>query len=117
MQRGTELLDDGSQYGTTIQSPFLEAALAFDTAVEYIETGKLNETIRFTPNPISTGETWDGQVVEFLGKVYAVDSLCTWNQYHERTNVLLDTEVAQDACDWVECIFIPNGLFLLDTSW
>ena len=70
MQRGTcELLEDGSQYGTTIQSPFLEAALAFDTAVEYIETGKLNETIRFTPNPISTGETWDGQVVEFLDKV------------------------------------------------
>jgi ribose transport system substrate-binding protein len=50
-----ELLENGKQYGTTIQAPFLEATLAFDQAMEYIETGKLNETIRFTPNPIARG--------------------------------------------------------------
>ena len=50
-----ELLEYGKQYGTTIPAPFLEATLAFDQAMEYIETGKLNETIRFTPNPIARG--------------------------------------------------------------
>ena len=50
-----ELLENGEQYGTTIQAPFLEAALAFEQAIEYMETGKLNQTIRFTPNPIATG--------------------------------------------------------------
>src|SRR5210317_1238209 len=50
-----ELLENGEQYGTTIQAPFLEAALAFEQAIEYIETGKLNQTLRFTPNPIATG--------------------------------------------------------------
>jgi ribose transport system substrate-binding protein len=50
-----ELLENGKQYGTTIQAPFLEATLAFDQAMEYIETGKLNETIRLTPNPIARG--------------------------------------------------------------
>jgi len=110
-----ELLENGKQYGTTVQSPFLEAALAFDQAIEYIETGKLNETIRFTPNPIATGageDSWDGMVIEFLGRAYAADSLCTWNQYHERINGLMDTEDAQNACDWVDCLFIPEGLFI-----
>ena len=51
-------------------------------------------------------------VVEFLDKTYAADSICTWNQYHERKNGLMDTDVAQDACDWVDCIFVPDGLFI-----
>lgn len=51
-------------------------------------------------------------VVEFLGKAYAADSLCTWNQYHERINGLMDTFDTQNACDWVDCLFIPEGLFI-----
>ena len=107
-----ELLENGKQYGTTIQAPFLESSLAFDQAVEYLQTGKLNETIRFTPNPIATAETWETLVVEFLGKAYAADGLCTWNMFHERTNGLMETDVAEDACDWVNCIFVPAGLFI-----
>jgi len=107
-----ELLENGKQYGTTVQAPFLEAALAFEQAMEYIETGKLNQTIRFTPNPIATGESWNGMIVEFLGKAYAADSLCTWNVYHERINGLMDTADTENVCSWVDCIFIPEGLFI-----
>ena len=42
-----------------------------------------------------------------MGKAYAADSLCTWNQYHERINGLMDTFDTQNACDWVDCLFIP----------
>ena len=51
-----ELLENGKQYGTTIQAPFLESILAFDQVVEYLDTGNLTEKIRFTPNPIATGK-------------------------------------------------------------
>jgi len=111
-----ELLENGEQYGTTIQAPFLESSLAFDQALEYIETGTLNETIRFTPNPIATGETWNDLVVEFLGVAYAADALCTWQQFHERINGLMNTEDADNVCDWVDCLYIPKGLFIAGYS-
>ena len=106
-----ELLETGKQYGTTIQAPYLEAALAMDQAVEYIQTGTLKDKIRFTPNPIATATTWEQMVVPFLGNVYAADALCTWNQYHERTNGLKAVSDAQDVCDYVSCLYIPKGLF------
>lgn len=106
-----ELLEEGKQYGTTIQAPYLEATLAMDQAMEYIRTGQLKEKIRFTPNPIATAETWEQMVVPFLGQAYAADALCTWNQYHERTNGLRDAKDANDVCDYVSCLFIPQGLF------
>ena len=51
-------------------------------------------------------------IVEFLGNAYAADSLCTWNVYHERFNGLMDTADTQNVCNWVDCIFIPKGLFI-----
>ena len=106
-----ELLEEGKQYGTTIQAPYLEATLAMDQALEYLRTGQLEEKIRFTPNPIATADTWEQMVVPFLGQAYAADALCTWNQYHERTNGLRDANDAEDVCEYVSCLFIPQGLF------
>lgn len=57
-------------------------------------------------------ESWNGMIVEFLGKAYAADSLCTWNVYHERINGLMDTADTENVCSWVDCIFIPEGLFI-----
>mmetsp|Transcript_7044 Transcript_7044/g.16456 ORF Transcript_7044/g.16456 Transcript_7044/m.16456 type:complete len:774 (+) Transcript_7044:155-2476(+) len=107
-----DILGQGKQYGTTIQSPFLEAKLAVDSAVEYLTTGNITEIIRFTPNPIATTETWETMVVEFLGESYVADALCTWTLQHERTNGLKNIEDAEDACEYVDCLYIPEGLFL-----
>ncbi|CAJ1961061.1 unnamed protein product [Cylindrotheca closterium] len=108
-----DILGQGKQYGTTIQSPFLEAELAVDSAIEYLSTGNLTTIIRFTPNPIATTDTWETMLVEFLGEAYVADRLCTWTLQHERTNGLKNIEDADDPCEYVDCLFTPEALFLV----
>jgi len=67
-------------------------------ALEYLRTGMLKERVRFSPNPIATAKTWVHMFVPFLGRAYAADVLCTWNQYHERTNGLREVTDARDVC-------------------
>jgi len=115
-----ELLEISKQYGSTVQSPFLEATLGIDSAMEYIIFGSLTETTRFTPNPITTSSSWEKQDIQVLrqiyredvSEVYMADSLCTWTLKHERQNGLKDVYDAEDVCDYVECLFIPTGLFI-----
>jgi hypothetical protein len=51
-------------------------------------------------------------VLAFLGKTYATDDLCTWALEHQRSNGIQDLEVTQNICDWIECLFIPNEIFI-----
>jgi ribose transport system substrate-binding protein len=107
-----ELLEDGRQFGTTVQSPFLEAVLAIDSASEYLQTGVLSQKVRFTPNPILTGSSFETMILEFLGETYVADDLCTWSLQQQRSNGLNDVEAADDICAWIDCLYIPNGLVM-----
>ena len=104
------LLEDGKQYGTTVQSPLLEAILAMDSVNEYLTTGSLKERVRYTPNPIIKGSTVESLIIPFLGETYAADDLCTWNLDYVASDGLLDKELPEDLCLWVECASIPDGL-------
>ena len=104
------LLEDGKQYGTTVQSPLLEAILAMDSVNEYLTTGGLKERVRYTPNPIIKGSTVESLIIPFLGETYAADDLCTWNLDYVASDGLLDKELPEDLCLWVECASIPDGL-------
>jgi len=52
-----QLIEEGKQFGTTLQSPLHEGQLAIKLVGEYLETGKLANYINFTPNPAVTKET------------------------------------------------------------
>ena len=104
------LLVDRQQYGTTVQSPLLEALLAMDTVNEYLTTGSLTERIRYTPNPIITHSTVKSMIIEFMDELYAADDLCTWNLHYVNSVGLYDKYLPNDICDWVECNTIPKGL-------
>jgi len=45
------LLDEGKQYGTTLQSPLHEGQLAIKLIDEYLTQGALEKFINYTPNP------------------------------------------------------------------
>ena len=106
-----KLLESGAQYGTTVQAPFLEGKLAIGLAHEYIMNSKLAERIRFTPNPITTRETWDTMFVDFLGESFTVDELCSWNLFYERVAGPTSVTVRRDICTIVSCEYIPRALF------
>ena len=104
------LLEDGKQYGTTVQSPLLEAILAMDSVNEYLTTGNLTQRLRYTPNPIIKGSTVESLIIPFLGETYAADDLCTWNLNYVPSDGLFDKSLPEDLCLWVECSTIPDGL-------
>lgn len=106
-----ELLESGLQYGTTVQGPHFEGNLAVQMAHEYFTTGSLSEKIRFTPNPIATGDTWRTQLVEFLGETSTVDEACTWDLFYDRAAGPTSVDTADDICQIVSCKYIPTGLF------
>jgi ribose transport system substrate-binding protein len=77
-----QLLEEGKQYGTTLQSPLHEGQLAIKLVEEYLATGKLANYINFTPNPPITKSNMDTVALKgYDGKVYAIEELCSgaWN--------------------------------------
>ena len=54
-----QLIEEGKQFGTTLQSPLHEGQLAIKMVEEYLETGALSKYINFTPN------------------LYGIDELCS----------------------------------------
>mmetsp|Transcript_11610 Transcript_11610/g.32144 ORF Transcript_11610/g.32144 Transcript_11610/m.32144 type:complete len:812 (+) Transcript_11610:243-2678(+) len=125
------LIEQERQYGTTIQSPLLEGKLALQMAHEYLSSNTTTTTnttttkddkdvdvdddetlIRFTPNPSATSETWDSMFVDFLGRRYTSDGLCTWTLFYQREAGPTGVESVDDFCEIATCEYIPRALFI-----
>ena len=121
-----ELLVNGAQYGTTVQSPSLEGQLAMELAAEYIGNNNNNninpdmtiaERTYFTPNPITTNNTWDSMFVDFRQQVHTVDELCTWSIFYERVAGPTSVDQREDICSInVDCEYVPQALFAVGYS-
>lgn len=77
-----QLIEEGKQYGTTLQSPLHEGQLAIKLVEEYLKNGKLEEYINFTPNPPVTKANMETVALKgYDGKVYSIEELCSgaWN--------------------------------------
>lgn len=73
-----QLIEEGKQFGTTLQSPLHEGQLAIKLVSEYLETGKLANYINFTPNPAVTKETLETTALRgYDGELYGIDELCS----------------------------------------
>lgn len=73
-----QLIEEGKQYGTTLQSPLHEGQLAIKLVKEYLATGKLENYLNFTPNPPVTKSNIDTVALKgYDGKVYAIEDLCS----------------------------------------
>ena len=73
-----QLIEEGKQFGTTLQSPLHEGQLAIKLVEEYLATGKLEKYINFTPNPSVTKETIETTALRgFDGKLYSIEELCS----------------------------------------
>ena len=73
-----QLIEEGKQFGTTLQSPLHEGQLAIKMVEEYLNTGKLENYINFTPNPSITKDTIETTALRgFDGKLYTVEELCS----------------------------------------
>jgi ribose transport system substrate-binding protein len=73
-----QLIEEGKQYGTTLQSPLHEGQLAIKLVTEYLKTGKLEKYINFTPNPAVTLDNLDTVAMRgYDGKLYGIDELCS----------------------------------------
>ncbi|MFK8035702.1 MAG: sugar ABC transporter substrate-binding protein [Hyphomicrobiales bacterium] len=73
-----QLIEEGKQFGTTLQSPLHEGQLAIKLVEEYLETGKLANYINFTPNPAVTKETIETTALQgYDGKLYTISELCS----------------------------------------
>jgi ribose transport system substrate-binding protein len=73
-----QLIEEGKQFGTTLQSPLHEGQLAIKLVEEYLETGALAQYINFTPNPAVTKDTIETTALRgFDGKLYTIEELCS----------------------------------------
>lgn len=73
-----QLIEEGKQYGTTLQSPLHEGQLAIKLVKEYLETGKLENYINFTPNPPVTASNIETVALKgYDGKTYPIEELCS----------------------------------------
>lgn len=73
-----QLIEEGKQFGTTLQSPLHEGQLAIKLVEEYLETGELAQYINFTPNPAVTKDTIETTALRgFDGKLYTIEELCS----------------------------------------
>lgn len=73
-----QLIEEGKQFGTTLQSPLHEGQLAIKLVEEYLETGALAQYINFTPNPAVTKATIETTALRgFDGKLYGIEELCS----------------------------------------
>jgi ribose transport system substrate-binding protein len=73
-----QLIEEGKQYGTTLQSPLHEGQLAIKLVEEYLKTGKLKNYINFTPNPMVTKANMKTLTLKgYDDKVYPISELCS----------------------------------------
>lgn len=73
-----QLIEEGKQFGTTLQSPLHEGQLAIKMVTEYLETGELANYINFTPNPAVTLDNLETVAMRgYDGKLYGIDELCS----------------------------------------
>lgn len=73
-----QLIEEGKQYGTTLQSPLHEGQLAIKMVEEYLASGKLKNYINFTPNPQVTKANMNTLTLEgYDGKTYPISELCS----------------------------------------
>tara|TARA_B100001063_G_scaffold239700_1_gene263617 strand:+ start:270 stop:1295 length:1026 start_codon:yes stop_codon:yes gene_type:complete len=73
-----QLIEEGKQFGTTLQSPLHEGQLAIKMVEEYLNTGKLANYINFTPNPSVTKDTIETTALRgYDGKLYTIEELCS----------------------------------------
>lgn len=73
-----QLIEEGKQFGTTLQSPLHEGQLAIAMVEEYLTTGELENYINFTPNPAVTATNIDTVALRgYDGKLYGIDELCS----------------------------------------
>ena len=73
-----QLIEEGKQFGTTLQSPLHEGQLAIKMVEEYLQTGALANYINFTPNPAVTATNMETVALRgFDGKLYGIDELCS----------------------------------------
>ncbi len=73
-----QLIEEGKQYGTTLQSPLHEGQLAIKMATEYLETGTLENYLNFTPNPAVTLDNLETVALRgYDGALYGIDELCS----------------------------------------
>ncbi len=73
-----QLIEEGKQFGTTLQSPLHEGQLAIKMVEEYLTTGELANYINFTPNPAVTATNMETVALRgYDGKLYGIDELCS----------------------------------------
>ena len=73
-----QLIEEGKQFGTTLQSPLHEGQLAIKMVEQYLETGELERYINFTPNPAVTLDNMETVALRgYDGKLYGIDELCS----------------------------------------
>lgn len=73
-----QLIEEGKQYGTTLQSPLHEGQLAIKLVEEFLKNGKLRNYINFTPNPAVTKSTMETTALKgYDGKAYTIEELCS----------------------------------------
>ena len=73
-----QLIEEGKQFGTTLQAPLHEGQLAIKMVEEYLNTGKLANYINFTPNPSVTKDTIETTALRgYDGKLYTIEELCS----------------------------------------
>jgi ribose transport system substrate-binding protein len=73
-----QLIEEGKQYGTTLQSPLHEGQLAIKLVTEYLQNGELAQYINFTPNPMVTLDNIETVAMRgYDGKLYGIDELCS----------------------------------------
>ena len=74
------LIDQGKQYGTTLQSPLHEGQLAIKLIDEYLTIGTLEKFINYTPNPAISQENIETLALQgYDRKFYSIKDLCTGN--------------------------------------
>jgi len=73
-----QLIEEGKQYGTTLQSPLHEGQLAIKMVEEYIANGKLENYLNFTPNPAVTAANMETMALRgYDGNAYTIEELCS----------------------------------------
>lgn len=73
-----QLIEEGKQFGTTLQSPLHEGQLAIKMVEQYLENGELDQYINFTPNPAVTLDNLETVALRgYDGKLYGIDELCS----------------------------------------
>lgn len=73
-----QLIEEGKQFGTTLQSPLHEGQLAIKMVEEFLNTGELENYINFTPNPSVTLDNIETVALRgYDGNLYGIDELCS----------------------------------------